>query len=101
MSGLNCGMPSIISWPILRDLSHVFIAIGDSWAKEGVKRLADENVISGESGAAGIGGFYALQNFIKNCPASAELASLVNFTSTSVLLTVSTEGDTDQKLYIV
>jgi len=92
MQGLNCGEPSMISWDILKSTTNVFLALGDSWACEGVRALHSEGVIAGESGASGLGGALALQ-------ASTEALEAVGLNKDSRILCVSTEGDTDPELY--
>lgn len=62
MSGLNCGMPSTLAFPLLRRLGHAFVAVGDAWAQDAVKALADgtPSVRSAPAGAAGLAGLMAL-----------------------------------------
>jgi len=95
MAGLNCGQPSILSWPILRDLCAGFVAVGDTWAKSSVKALAKLGVVSGESGAAGLAGLQALML----SPALQTERCRLGLGADSVVMLVSTEGDTDPVLY--
>lgn len=100
MVGLACGIPSPIAWPILRDFSEMFISCGDAVAARGVRILAnplhgDPRIISGESGAAGIGAFsllMALDEF-------TEVRDVLGFNKDSVVLFINTEGDTDPVNY--
>jgi Xaa-Pro dipeptidase len=80
MSGLNCGTPSYIAWSIIKDIASLFVTIGDNWAKIGMKKMYNENIISGESGAAGI---------------ATILAKTSLFNKDSIILTINTESDTD------
>lgn len=100
MSGLNCGVPSSTAWPVLRDLTHAYVACGDAWAKEAVRRLAaadssegEEAVVAGESGAAGLAGVRAALSMEPN------LKGRLGLTKDSVVLFVNTEADTDPELY--
>ena len=60
MSGLNCGIPSLLAWPIVRDSADVFLAIEDSWALEAMRAYHRHGVVAGESGAAALAGLLAL-----------------------------------------
>ncbi|MDO9529711.1 MAG: diaminopropionate ammonia-lyase [Syntrophales bacterium] len=62
MAGLNCGTPSLTAWPAVRDRFDAFVAVEDNYAKEAMMLLADEGVVSGESGAAGLAGLIALHS---------------------------------------
>ena len=111
MAGLNCGYPSLTAFPILRDVCDVFLAIGDKWAKHAVRELNKASIISGESGAAGLGGLMALIFWARTLwsrtgsgrsgSGSSENGSegVVNFNESSVVLIISTEGDTDSEIY--
>ena len=80
MTGLNCGTPSLISWPIIRDIATKYITIGDGWVKTAMKKMYNENIIAGESGAAGI---------------AALIATKEMFSPNSVILCINSEADTD------
>ena len=65
MALLNCGMPSLLSWPMLRATVKLFFSIEDRFALEAVRSLyfpvaGDPRVVAGESGAAGLAGLIAL-----------------------------------------
>ena len=65
MAGLNCGIPSLTAWEILREIIDVAIAIEDKVAAKAMKALnfptgKDPRVISGESGVGGLAGLFAL-----------------------------------------
>ena len=60
MAGLNCGEPNTATWPILRDFASFYAACPDYVAARGMRIMAsptgdDKKIISGESGAVGIG----------------------------------------------
>lgn len=100
MAGLACGEINVGIWPILRDFSYGYISCSDSLAVEGMKRLAnpmgsDSKIISGESGAVGIGLLETLSKDIELADMKTELGLDEN----SVVLILSTEGDTDPENY--
>jgi diaminopropionate ammonia-lyase len=59
MNGLNCGTPSSIAWPYLRDGLDAAIAVTDADAREAVAALSSAGVTAGPSGAAGFAGLRA------------------------------------------
>lgn len=87
MSGLNCGLPSQIAFPALRDGFDVCAAIEDGFAEDAMRSLAAEGVESGETGAAGLAGLLAFPEICQELGAEA-----------SVLLLI-TEGPTDPESY--
>ena len=48
MAGLNCGTPSALAWPHIRDAFDVFVAIEDELARAGMRRLAELGLDRGE-----------------------------------------------------
>jgi len=95
MAGLNCGVPSLSAWPVLRDAVHAFMAIEDHYAEEAMRELyfaeeEDESIISGESGASGLAGLMALCREETFKPIRARM----KLSDCSVLV-INTEGDTD------
>lgn len=96
MAGLACGEPSIVSWGILRDYATAYLSCPDFISALGMRILAnplatDPKVISGESGAVGMGLLYALtQN-----ESLKDLKNKLALDNDSVILMISTEGDTD------
>ena len=95
MAGLNCGVPSLAAWPILKDAVHVFLAIEDRYAEEAMRKLyhaegEDEPIISGESGASGLAGLMALCREETFKP----IRDRMKLSDCSVLV-INTEGDTD------
>lgn len=86
MAGLNCGTPSLIAWPDLTSGLRYLIAIDDEDAEAAMRALADVDVISGESGAAGLAGLLAFGKEIGLSP-------------TDQVLVISTEGATDPVAY--
>jgi diaminopropionate ammonia-lyase len=95
MSGLNCGRPSPVAWPFVSGGVSMFIAVPDTRAEEAMRLLADDGIVSGESGAAGLAGcLEALGG--EDAPRTR---SLLGVDETSALLLISTEGATDPEAY--
>jgi len=96
MAGLNCGVPSPLAWPIVRDAVHFFLAIGDQYAEQAMRRYyhplgMDPRIISGESGASGLAALLALTNSDK----LAAVRSKLPLGRDARVLLLNTEGDTD------
>jgi len=96
MAGLNCGEPNTATWPILRDFASFYAACPDYVTARGMRILAspiedDTKIISGESGAVGIGLLSLLmeKNELKG------IKKAMNLNSDSVVLIFNTEGNTD------
>lgn len=100
MAGLACGEPNTISWDILKNHSAYFVACPNWVAAKGMRILGapmkeDPRVISGESGAVGMGLLASLMEM-------EELQSFkeaLKLDENSVVLMFSTEGDTDPENY--
>ena len=97
MAGLNCGTPCSTIWPILRDCSAYFCVCDDAVTEQGMRAYAhpartDAAVVSGESGAVTYGLLLSILE-------SEELRSLFRINKDSVVLLISTEGDTDPDGY--
>ena len=60
MSGLNCGRPSLVAWPAVSRGIDLLVAVDDGPACEAMRLAADSGVVSGETGAAGLGGLLEL-----------------------------------------
>ncbi|WCE32191.1 diaminopropionate ammonia-lyase [Vibrio sp. SCSIO 43137] len=100
MAGLACGEPCTIGWDILKDNASGFLSCNDSLAATGMRILAnplahDPKVVSGESGAIGVGALHALAT---NSDAKA-LMNQFAFDENSVVYILSTEGNTDPVNY--
>jgi diaminopropionate ammonia-lyase len=96
MAGLNCGTPSHLAWPILREGMDLFLAIADDYAIRSMRQYYypfgdDPHIISGESGAAGLGALIALLTD-KNLEDAKERLGM---NPESRVLLFNTEGDTD------
>ncbi len=100
MAGLACGEPNIISWDILRNHVSAFVSCPDWVSAKGMRMLSapvkgDPRVISGESGAVGMG----LLSTIMQDEAYKELREYLELDQSSQVLMFSTEGDTDPDKY--
>ena len=88
MAGLNCGTPSSIAWPLLRDGLDAAVAVTDADSARAARDLAALGVSSGPCGAASLAGIRAA--LTGDGAESRRTALALGPTSTLVLL--STEG---------
>lgn len=100
MAGLACGEPNPYAWEVLKQLAVGFFSCEDSISATGMRILGnpvdeDPKFISGESGAVGIGLLYELLS--EN--GSLEAKEFLGLDRSSVVLIISTEGDTDPVHY--
>ncbi len=100
MAGLACGEPNTIGWDILRNHADAFLSCPDWVAAKGMRMLSapvkgDPRVISGESGAVGMG----VLSGIMLSKDYAELKDKLELNQDSRVLMFSTEGDTDPEKY--
>ena len=100
MAGLACGEPNILSWDILRNHVSAFVSCPDWVSALGMRMLGvplkgDPTVISGESGAVGMGVIAAIMTS-DNCRDLREYLGLDRF---SQVLLFSTEGNTDPEKF--
>ena len=100
MAGLACGEPNTISWDILRNHSAFFVSCPDWVAAKGMRMLGaplkgDPQVVSGESGAVGMG----LIATLMESDEYKELREAIGLSEESKVLMFSTEGDTDPESY--
>jgi diaminopropionate ammonia-lyase len=100
MAGLACGEPSTIGWEILKDTVDAFVSCTDNVAAKGMRILGnpagtDQRVVSGESGAVGVG----LLAELMTKPELAGIRDQLELNKNSRVLFFSTEGDTDQTSY--
>src|SRR5699024_8571976 len=56
IAGLNCDTPSFIAWSYLKGEIDEFISVSYDDAKEGMRALAVQGVVSGETSAAVLSG---------------------------------------------
>ncbi len=95
MVGLTCGTPSATAWPDLEAGLDAFLAIEDEAAKTGMRLLAADGIVAGETGAAGAGGLLEL---FADPVASRALGRLGLRTAVTALI-LCTEGATDPQAY--
>jgi diaminopropionate ammonia-lyase len=94
MAGLNCGLPSELVWPVVATGTDLFVSIDDSYAEQAMRALAEEGIVSGESGAAGLGGLLALSEH-----GTAVDVDAAGLHPGACVLLVNTEGATDPVNY--
>lgn len=100
MAGLACGEPCTVAWSIFRDYADMCISCPDYVTAKGMRILGnpikgDAQVISGESGAVGMG----LASILLEDESMKEIAEKLNLNKDSKILIISTEGDTDPLNY--
>ncbi len=100
MAGLACRDPNPIAWNILKNIVDCFVTCPDHVAAKGMRILGnpldkDPRIISGESGAVPLG---FLVEVCKN-PLLKDLKKALELNTTSRILLISTEGDTDPENY--
>lgn len=94
MAGLNCGLPSQLAWPVVQLTTDSFIGIDDESAYEAMRAYAESGIVSGESGAASLGGLLA----VAASGSDADRAAL-GLDADAVVLLINTEGATDPVNY--
>ncbi len=100
MAGLCCGEPCTIAWDILKDHADFVVACSDVIAEKGMKLLGkplgeDKKIISGESGAVTTG-------LVAELMTNSEFIGVreqIGLSDKSIVLCISTEGDTDKENY--
>lgn len=95
MAGLNCGNTSPLAWPYLRGGLSASVAISDAQAEAAIRLLAQDGVVSGESGAAGAGGLLVLCSG----EGAGAIRARLGLAPDSSVLVISTEGATDPDAY--
>lgn len=100
MAGLCCGEPCTLAWDILGPCADAFLSCSDDYAALGMRLLgkprgSDPAIVSGESGAVGVGVLAGILH-------EEELHDLcwtLGLDERSRVLCISTEGDTDRTNY--
>jgi len=97
MAGLSCAVPCGIGWKQLDRFADCFVSLPDDVAAEGMRLLGrpvgtDPVVVSGESGAVTMG-------FVNELLRDEEQRKAFGIDENSVILCLSTEGDTDKESY--
>jgi len=91
MAGLNCGTVAAFAWPALRDGLDAIVAVEDERCREAMRILAAEEIVAGESGAAGLAGLLELALG----PDAALARARLDLGPAARVLVLSTEGATD------
>jgi diaminopropionate ammonia-lyase len=86
MAGLNCGTPSSLAWPYLRDGLDCAISVSDAEAAEAARDLRAQGIESGPCGAASLAGLRAV------LAGPDRLGALLGLGTDSVVVLLSTEG---------
>jgi diaminopropionate ammonia-lyase len=100
MAGLACGEPSLLAWEILKTGATAFVQCADAVACRGMRVLGnplkgDPAIVSGESGAVTLGLVYEILSDGKH----RDIQEALELDTESVVLLLSTEGDTDPDIY--
>jgi diaminopropionate ammonia-lyase len=94
MSGLNCGRPSLVAWPTVSRSIDLLVAVDDEPAHEAMRLAADSGVVSGETGAAGLGGLLEILR-----TGGAEARRTLGIGDETRVLIFNCEGATDPDAY--
>jgi diaminopropionate ammonia-lyase len=93
MSGLNCGRSSLVAWPTVSTGIDLLVAVDDEPAREAMRLAAGSGIVSGETGAAGLGGLLELLR------AGDEARRTLGVDKETRVLLFNTEGATDPDAY--
>ncbi len=100
MAGLNCGTPSPVAWPLIKQGFDAFMTVSDEQCIEAMltyyyPRGDDPRLISGESGAAGLAALLSLckKNILM------DIRKKLGIDTSSTILLLNTEGDTDPESF--
>jgi diaminopropionate ammonia-lyase len=102
MAGLNCGRPSLVAWPIVSRGIDVLVAMDDEPVREAVRLMAASGIVSGETGAAGLGGLLGVlreESSGQRLGQQQEARRALSVTRESRVLLFNCEGDTDPDAY--
>src|SRR5215211_449047 len=100
MAGLNCGRPSLVAWPTVSRGIDVLVAVDDEPAQEAMRLTAASGIVSGETGAAGLGGLLELLRRGGESPDQEEKARrALGVGAESRVLLFNCEGATDPDRY--
>ncbi len=90
MAGLNCGEANIFTLEVIRDHASFYFKVPDYVTVDGMNALHDIGVTAGECGGIGTGLLLDMTDDMKKEMGIGE---------DSVVLVISTEGDTDPEFY--
>lgn len=95
MAGLNCGMASALAFPLVAAAMDALVAVDDERAREAMRLLAADDIVAGETGAAGCAGLIEAARG----PHHEALAPVLGLGPESSALLIVTEGATDPEAY--
>ncbi len=95
MEGLNCGTPSVVAWPVLRDGLDAVLALDDEPALRAVRTFAADGLAVGECSGVVLA---AAEELLAGPHSAAHRLRLGLLDEPSVLL-FATEGVTDPAAY--
>lgn len=96
MSGLRCGTPSMIAYPIVSGAVEWFVPVADDEGVGAMRQLAEAGIVSGETGAAALAGLNTLLDDPGGMPFGEALTPMEDAT----VVVLSTEGATDPENYV-
>jgi diaminopropionate ammonia-lyase len=99
MAGLNCGRPSLVAWPTVSRGIDVLAAVDDEPAREAMRMTAASGIVSGETGAAGLGGLLELLRGDGPWQEREEARRALGANRESRVLLFNCEGATDPDRY--
>lgn len=97
MAGLNCATPCGLAWDLARDYAAFAIRCSDDVTRHGMRFLSRHGIVSGESGAVTSG----LADLLLTDGRYQDIREELGLDRDSVILVISTEGDTDPEDYKV
>ena len=97
MGGMSCGEPSLVPWKIIKKSVNNCISLPDDDIGKAMKLFAnasfgDDKIIAGENSAPGV------ISLIASCN-DENIKNKINLNSSSNVLLIGCEGDTDQEIY--
>ena len=97
MGGMSCGEPSLVPWKILKKSVNNCISLPDDDIGKAMKLFANasfgnDKIIAGENAAPGVISLIA-------CCNDEKVKNSMNLDSSSNVLLIGCEGDTDQEMY--
>ena len=95
MAGLNCGKPSLVAWPILSRSIDLLVSVDDEPVRESMRLAAGSGIVSGETGAAGLGGLLQLLR----AEGGEEARRALGVSRETRVLAFNTEGATNPDAY--
>jgi len=92
MACLSAGEVSLLAWEVLAEAGDAFMILQDKTIAPTMRRLADDGIVAGESGAASLAGLAAAMG-------DPAIRTGLALDEDSQVLVLSTEGATDPEIY--